>query len=202
MTADEFRELIRSNDDSQLLGPCLKDDILPYVFEPRPESWELFRGDLVAGLGILPAEIRVVGSGRFGVSMTPGKNLRRFQDKSDIDLIVVNPGLFDFLWHALLDAAYPRSRAINKIGGWLQDRRNEVYTGWLSPLEIRLDLKFFGVKARPVVDFNRQWFNTFKKASRHPPRRHADISGRLYRTWGHAELYTLDSLAALRKSIA
>ena len=32
-------------------------------------------------------------------------------------------------------------------------------------------------------------------------RRHEDITGRLYRTWEHAELYHLHSLASLRKSL-
>ena len=75
-------------------------------------------------------------------------------------------------------------------------------TGWLNPLDIRIDAKIFGPKARPVLEFNTQWFITLKKASRHPLRRHEDIKGRLYRSWEHAELYHLHSLAALRKSLS
>ncbi len=87
------------------------------------------------------------------------------------------------------------------LGGWLGKRRSEVYTGWLTPLEIKLDAKIVGNRAKPVLDFNFRWFNTFKAASQHPPRRHEDITGRLYRTWEHAELYHLNSLASLRKSL-
>ena len=69
-------------------------------------------------------------------------------------------------------------------------------------MEIKLDVTIFGPKAKPVLDFNLQWFNALKQASRHFPRRHEDITGRLYRTWRHAELYHLHSLAALRKELA
>jgi hypothetical protein len=202
MTSEEFRNLLQQQSDLQLLDPCLRNDETPYVFEPQPASWSTFRDELASELNAAPQDIRVVGSGRFGFSMKPGHNLRSFRDTSDIDVVVVNEELFDRLWLALLDAAYPRGAINTKFGGWLNTRRNELYTGWLTPLEIRLDLKIFGSKAKPVLDFNVRWFNALKKASRHPVRRHEDITGRLYRTWRYAELYHLDSLATLRKTLA
>jgi hypothetical protein len=203
MTSAEFRGLLSHQTDVQLLDPCLRDDEIPYVFDPDLEAWDAFRDELVSRLGVSREDIRVVGSGRFGFSMKPGHNLRAFADTSDIDVIVVNARLFDQLWLALLSAAYPRpAPSIQKIGGWLKKRRNELYTGWLTPLEIRLDGKIFGAKAKPVLEFNADWFNALKEASKYPPRRHEDITGRLYRTWDHADLYHLHSLAELRKTLA
>jgi len=202
MTSEEFRDLLQRHSELQLLDSCLHDDRAPYVFEPRPETWDTFRDELVSGLGVSRADIRVVGSGRFGFSMKPGHSLKAFGDTSDIDVVIVNADLFDRLWLALLEAAYPRAPITNKLGGWLGRRRNELYTGWLTPLEIRLDSKIVGARAKPVADFNSRWFNTLKQAARYPPRRHEDITSRLYRTWRHAELYHLSSLAALRKALA
>ncbi len=202
MTSVEFRDLLERQTDQQLIDPCLHDDQTPYVFGPVPDAWDTFRDELVSHLSVSREDIRVVGSGRFGFSMKPGHNLRSFRDTSDIDVIIVNLGLFDQLWLALLGAAYPRPPYTSIIGGWLERRRNELYTGWLTPLEIKLNVKIFGSKAKPVLDFNSQWFNALKQASRHPPRRHEDITGRLYRTWRHAELYHLHSLAELRKTLA
>ncbi|MFY9555998.1 MAG: hypothetical protein WAV47_14910 [Blastocatellia bacterium] len=155
-------------------------------------------------LSVSREDIRVVGSGRFGFSMKPGHNLRRFRDTSDIDVVIVNPDLFDQLWLAVLAAAYPRPPITNRnrLGGWLATRRNELYTGWLTPLEIKLDIRIFGSKARPVLEFNTRWFNALKRASRYAPRRHEDLNGRLYRTWQHAELYHLHSLGELRRTLA
>jgi hypothetical protein len=201
MTPDEFRQLLGAQTDAHLLEPCLHDDRPPYVFDTRPQAWDTFRDELVNNLGVNRAEIRIVGSGRFGFSMKPGHNLRIFSDTSDIDVVIVNALLFDHLWLSILDAAYPRGAVTRMIGGWLRARRDELYTGWLTPLDVKLDGTIFGARAKPVLEFNTRWFNALKLASRHPPRRHEGINGRLYRTWKHAELYHLNSLAALRSSL-
>jgi hypothetical protein len=202
MNTGEFRQLLQERTDAQLLASCLGDEACPYVFEQRAAAWDAFRDELVGGLGVTRGDVRIVGSARFGFSMKPGYSLRAFRDTSDIDVVVVNAEAFDRLWLALLTAAYPRQPNVNKVGGWLKKRTKEVYTGWLTPLSIKLDARIFGARARPVLEFNAAWFNTLKKASRHPVRRHESITSRLYRTWAHAELYHLHSLAALRKTLA
>lgn len=203
MTSDEFRQLLNQQSDAQLLDPCLRGEATPYVCETKPETWDAFREEFVNRLGVDRTDIRIVGSGRLGFSMKPGLDLRAFRDKSDIDVAIVNPLLFDQLWIAMLEAGYPRPPMIElvRLGGWLEKRRDELYTGWLTPLAIRLSLRIFGPKAKPVLDFNAQWFNALKSASQHPPRRHENVTGRLYRTWRHAELYHLYGLAELRKSL-
>src|SRR3989442_304480 len=60
MTSDEFRLLVAANDDATLLGPCLRDDLVPYVCDPVPGTWDMFRGDLVAALGVAGENITVV----------------------------------------------------------------------------------------------------------------------------------------------
>lgn len=201
MSPTEFRELIATVSDAELLGPSLHDDLTPYVFDSEEELWEEFRNEIAAELGIAASDVRVVGSGRLGFSLKPGTNLRDFTDTSDVDVIVINAELFDYLWITLLDAAYPRPPATELVGGWLQNRKSDLYTGWITPLAIRLDRKIFGTKAEPVLSFNSRWFNTLKRVSRLPVRRHEDVQGRLYRTIRHAELYHLNSLAALRRTL-
>ena len=133
--------------------------------------------------------------------MKPWANLKTFTDRSDIDVVIVNSDLFDTLWLALLDAAYPRSGISGKLSGWLKERKSEVYTGWLTPKKIYLDARIVGPKALPVLNLRTRWFNALKKASNHPPERHEDVTGRLYRTWQHAEFYHLHSLDELRKTL-
>jgi hypothetical protein len=201
MTAEEFRELVGAANDHDLLDPCLHSENIPFVFQAAPQSWDAFRDAVGLSLKVARGDIRIVGSGRFGFSMKPGRNLRPFSDKSDIDVVVVNESLFDSLWLALLRAAYPRPPLIQKFGGWLAEGRNELYTGWLTPVNIRMDRKIFGQKAQPILEIRTRWFNALKEASRFPSSRHEDIQGRLYRTWQHAELYHLHSLAELRRSL-
>jgi hypothetical protein len=203
VTAQEFQLLLTAKGDRDLLGTCLRDDFVPYVFEPAPASWVSFRSVLVSDLGVNPGDIAVVGSGRLGFSLKPRNNFKIFSERSDIDVIIVNHELFDWLWLALLEAAYPRPPVTEEdVGGWLKKLRYEVYTGWMSPLKIQLDHRIYGRKAKPVSEFNTRWFNSFKNAAQHPPRRHKTVSARLYQSWQHADLYHLNSLSELRKSIA
>ena len=116
-------------------------------------------------------------------------------------MAVINPELFDHFWIALLEAAYPREPYTGTVGGWLQQRRNEVYTGWLSPLKIKIDHRIFGRRSSEILTLKSRWFDALKLAARHPPRRHSDVRGRLYRTVRHAQLYHLSSIAALRRSL-
>lgn len=201
MTAAEFRELIAGSNDEALLGPCLHDDRVPYVFDPKPVAWIDFRSEVSQSLAIDIADIVIVGSGRLGVSLKPGNNLRAFSERSDIDVVIVNAALFDQLWYDLLSAAYPRGSSAARLSGWLRARQAELYTGWLSPLAVRIDPSIHGQRAKPLLEFNVRWFNTFKSASKHPPRRHQDVKARLYRTWRHADLYHLHSITELRRTL-
>src|SRR5207244_1818199 len=83
MNSDEFRQLIHERSDAQLVGLCLQNDLTPYAFEPSPASWDAFRDSLVSSFNIERTDIRVVGSARFGFSLKPGQNLKRFGDTSD-----------------------------------------------------------------------------------------------------------------------
>jgi hypothetical protein len=165
MDAEEFRALTGEKSDKELVGTCLQDDITPYVFESKPLAWNTFRDEMASQLRVSRADIRIVGSGRFGFSMKPWNNLARFTDTSDIDVVIVNSNAFDELWLSLLHAAYPRPPMTDKLGGWLKARRSEVYTGWITPVEIHLDIKIHGEKARPVLNLRTRWFNAMKQAS-------------------------------------
>jgi hypothetical protein len=202
MTPNEFRELLASTSDSDLLGPCLHNDEIPFVFDSTSKSWDQFRKEIVIPLGLAVDDIRVVGSGRMGFSTKPGMNLREFRDKSDVDVAIVNAELFDWIWVSLLQIAYPRPPVSHKTVAWLTETQRGVYTGFIQPLELQYDLAIYGNIARPLADFRSRWFTSLKESARFVKRRHEDVKGRLYRTWQHAELYHLDSLKGLRKTLA
>lgn len=62
MTSDEFRHLIEAQSDEQLLGPCLHDDIIPYVFDLKPAAWDTFRDELAMLIGASRADKRALDS--------------------------------------------------------------------------------------------------------------------------------------------
>ena len=187
--------------DADLLDLCLRSDEVPFICKDAA-GWAAFRQELsgaVDGLGV--GDVRIVGSGRHGFSMNPKNKLRAFTEESDIDVVVVNDALFDAFWVSLLTAAYPRMNANVGVGGWKEYGRTELFAGWLTPTAVRMDWKIVGKRAAPLRKFKAAWFDALKLAARHSSQPHNDIQGRLYRTWRHAELYHLYSLAELRRSL-
>lgn len=193
--------MLRATADPGLLDVCLRADDVPYICK-NATGWTAFRQEIARGVdGVVETDIRIVGSARLGFSMKPRGHLREFTEESDIDVVVVNAALFDSLWIALLVAAYPRLYANRGIGGWDVPGRTELFAGWLTPTAIQMDWKIIGQRGVPLSQFKQKWFDALKLAARHSTKPHNDIQGRLYRTWRHAELYHLHSIAALRRSL-
>jgi hypothetical protein len=201
MKPDKFREMLHATADPDLLDVCLRADDVPFICKDAP-GWSAFRQEMARGVdGVAEADIRIVGSARLGFSMRPRNRLREFTEESDIDVGVVNEVLFDWLWIALLVAAYPRMAANRGIGRWDVPGRAELFAGWLTPTAIQMDWKIIGQRGVPLSQFKQKWFDALKQAARHSTKPHNDIQGRLYRTWRHAELYHLFSIAELRRSL-
>jgi hypothetical protein len=201
MRAEEFRAMVIGSADADLLPHCLTSEEKPFVCNDD-SKWTAFRQALIDGVeGISAGDIRIVGSGRHGFSMKPRANFRPFSDESDIDVVVVNEKIFDQVWIALLVAAYPRLPANREIGNWHVPGRSELFAGWLTPTAINMDWSIIGPRGAPLSQFKTRWFNALKVAASHSTKPHNDITGRLYRTWRHAELYHLYSIAQLRRSL-
>ncbi|KIC31174.1 hypothetical protein [Leisingera sp. ANG-M6] len=84
-----------------------------WYFPTRTGSeYEDFRSVLGGVFGVAASDVAIVGSGKYGFSMAPGKNFRAFQPSeedespSDIDLVVVSKGLFNSTWKHLRTAHY------------------------------------------------------------------------------------------------
>lgn len=71
---------------------------IPYSFKARPGLYESLRRWLARRLEVQAKEITLIGSGRQGFCLSPGKDLGRpFGDHSDLDLAVVSAPLFKSL---------------------------------------------------------------------------------------------------------
>lgn len=100
-------------------GRCflLTDDL---YFELRREVAQAF--------GVHPDEVIVVGSAKLGFSIAPDQRYKPFDDRSDIDVALVSPELFDAIWLEAL--TYDRSG-----GDWpsRQTFRRYLFRGWIRP---------------------------------------------------------------------
>ena len=68
----------------------------PFAFRNCPAVYEDLRGWLGSRLAVHPKQITLVGSARFGYSLAPPPDFGKpFGVRSDLDLSVVSPSLFD-----------------------------------------------------------------------------------------------------------
>jgi len=57
-----------------------------------------FRAAISDTVGVSEGDVRLVGSARFGLSMSPSKGVRPFNDQSDLDVVIVSSDLFNEVW--------------------------------------------------------------------------------------------------------
>lgn len=179
---------------------------LPFVFRDTPQTLGVLKSHLAAELGVDASNIVVVGSARLGFSLNPDKFPRQFSDTSDIDIVIVDKGLFDKVWTTLLRWNYPRRLVkLGKADGdWVYQRRKDIYWGWFTPDRIRFEGISYPDALQPLRDLSTRWFNAFHSLSQYSD--HAELarreaSGRLYRTWSHASLYHEEGLRVLRSTL-
>ncbi|MBR7551573.1 hypothetical protein KC220_23825, partial [Mycobacterium tuberculosis] len=48
-----------------------------------------------------PAEVQLVVSARLGYSLNPGKNFKKFDSESDLDVAIINSDIFEQSWTEL-----------------------------------------------------------------------------------------------------
>ena len=108
---------------------------LPSIFS-RDEDMTLFQNHVANALGIPTAasDILIVGSAKTGFSLDPDNYFVPFRETSDIDIIVINQGLFDQAWHTMLawDYLTMKARTVPEQK-WLYQRHDEVWSGWYDP---------------------------------------------------------------------
>lgn len=200
-TVEQFKGLLRI----QPLDWIVENYIFkgtPFVFCTDPRLLDILHGHLVSNLRLRKENIVVVGSAKIGFSLNPYSFPRKFSDKSDIDILVVDEKLFDGVWRTILKWNYPRRlRLYGMDWTWTKKRMEDLYWGWFVPDKIKFEGLTFPSVLKPVRAISTQWFDTFRSLSRYPELADRNISGRLYRTWQHALLYHVEGLRRIREKI-
>src|SRR5215210_5245198 len=76
-------------------------DRTPFLFQEDRLGYLSLKAKLGSLLDIDPHDLLMVGSAAVGISLSPTKNLRPFDDESDIDIAVVSQRHFDIAWRHL-----------------------------------------------------------------------------------------------------
>lgn len=136
ITVDAFRQSILDGDLAYLLEEVLLADAAAHV---RSEDIQHLRRRLAAKFGAAQDDVSVwvVGSAKLGFSITEKRlrdgtllpRYRTFSPRSDIDVVVVSPPIFDLIWREVSAYAH-RAARLPWDSGPLGDY---LVCGWLRP---------------------------------------------------------------------
>jgi len=198
-TIAEFKSALLSRPVTEVLRDYVFSGD-PYAFRERPSALLNLRAHVSKALNVSENNIVIVGSAQVGFSLSPDNFPRRFTDRSDIDVVVVDEHLFDAVWYTLLQWHYPRRQDLPRGDwGWTKDRRKDLYWGWFVPDQIRFNGLSLPEALKPIRDCSTLWFNTFQSLTKYPEFSGRDVHGRLYRTWEHVRLYHAEGLRQIRE---
>lgn len=173
---------------SDLEGMPVRDVVRKYISTGQPvaftgSDYYLLRQHISREFNIHPASVVVVGSTRTGFSLNPKHRFRAVRDKSDIDVAIVSPELFDEYWDKVF--AYSQANVAWASKGF----KRTLFKGWIDPRELP-----------DAATLQSRWatvFDNLMQSRRFGIRR---ITARLYRTWERLEQYQERSVFACKAS--
>ena len=115
------------------------------------------------------SEVTLVGSGKLGFSLVPGKRYRSFGDESDLDLAIISERLFTKVWKEAY--IYKKSGAY-----WPKSSKFFQYlsSGWIRPDKLPLSTSF---------SFSEEWWDYFNNLTSSQDFGPYKIRGGLYHSW-------------------
>lgn len=145
------------------------------------------RSDISDHFLIHPSEVLMVGSGKLGFSIKPSKRYIPFGEESDIDMAIVSPDLFDRVWKQSLE--YSLSGAL-----WGRESsdifKKYLFRGWIRPDKLPVT---------PEFKETQDWWEYFNLLTNlHGI---AKITGGLYRSWYHFELYQSRAIVGCKQDM-
>lgn len=174
-------------DPSQLLSELLFEEV-PYVFAGSWDACRAWKGVLAQGIEVDPSELVIVGSAAAGRSLSPYKNLKPFDEGSDVDVAVVSEHFFSVAWHHLrrvdlaLDPLTPAQKA-----AVVAHRTKFIYWGCIAT-----------DKLLPILPFASTWMSVRSQLAQLEPTVGRDINFRVYKDFAALRGYQLDGLKQLR----
>lgn len=163
----------------QILGICEKDII---------HAVDDFKMLVSEAMDIGFNNVVMVGSGKIGFSLSPEKFLKPFysegSSKSDIDIAIISPHLFDYFWRLFRSAYNITNKKYYKFIS------RGIYRGYISDSDLM-----------NVDDCRVEWIKKSNEATKKLQRcmyfRH-EIHYRIYRDWKDLEEYHVQTIEELK----
>jgi hypothetical protein len=177
----------------------------PFAFASDMDHYSAVQTYLKKSLKTESNSVLLVGSGATGYSIAPDNFARPFHARSDFDFAIISPKLFDQAWSELLKWGHPiRHRVPQEAQNWFNDRRDEIFWGWLDPKYLSFRGATRPETLRALRGLKTTWFDTFKGLGAEFPGRDIatrDAGARLYRSRMHLLHYQANGLRRVRSDL-
>jgi hypothetical protein len=127
---------------------------IPYIFQGNESLYFDLKRTIANHFTLSPQEIIVVGSAKLGFSIAPQKLFKKFDDDSDIDVVIISEELFEVYWKELLDFNINTTARTTIEDNMYQEFIAYLFKGWLRP-----DKFPFSYKGK------QEWFDFFNSIS-------------------------------------
>jgi hypothetical protein len=165
-------------------------DRCPAVFSDRHDFIE-WKSELASRLDVDAASITLVGSAAIGVSLSPHKNFKLFDDKSDVDVAVVSSYHFNLAWRYLRNNYHKRFKAtLRQRVSWEEHVSRLIYWGTIAT-----------DKLLPLMPFAREWSGASTNASANPVIGYRSVGFRIYSDYEALRSYQVTSVKTLRTEL-
>ena len=163
-------------------------DRTPHVFQDDWIGYLSWKAKLGSLLNVDSHDLVMIGSAAVGVSLSPTKNLRPFDDESDIDIAVVSQRHFDIAWRHLRSLGSSQLSMPAVVRDAIRDhKKHYVYLGVIATDQILVHLPF-----------GPDWQRHIASMAKDAPTIGRNINMRLYHDSDALRFYHIEGLLRIR----
>lgn len=179
-TIDSFKADLNNYSYEFLTSKWVLEKI-PYIFDNNADDYINAKLKLSSLINVDSCSIIFVGSASTGFSLSPNKNFKKFNDKSDIDIAIISHYYFDVAWHTLRNIdAYKEMPDVAESIKLHQHRY--IYYGTIATDKIL-----------GIMPFGKAWLVAIESLKTYPVFENRDINFRLYRDHESLRAYHINN---------
>jgi hypothetical protein len=213
---EQFKELVLRLDSHNILAKVFLLEGTPFVFKNSPMKYVIFREQVADRFEIGSQDVCIVGSAKLGFSPSPRQYGKRFEETSDVDVVLISEPLFHRGSRELFRVLNQLNPGVHQIRPFLE--RN----GPAQKQTPQVDLNDWKQVKEAIRNFVYQNFNPGLLPYEHHMRQEifgnisstaglflalepqvfvSKIRGRIFRNWKAAEDYYANTLREAKRAL-